>query len=1168
MKPLFKAKNSLQELPIYWWALGVLLGSGLAGSYLTYVHAVKRINYQIFDLAKAISWMQSANGDLYRIESKGYFDSMLLTADEWSDFEWSFKIRSARECGVAFRYRDDENFHFIYFNEQLKSILFAVKKEGVTVPLKAIPGELRSPLTCLVKVKNNLVELMIDGHLLWQEKLADTDGKLALILRDALIPKTVFYQMVFKGHLVNGDFIASDNLSELKGAISRRFALPVLFLFMLLTAIYTAATYSRYTRQRPFDLPLLNAVNRRGGGSPDAPSFYFWWAAGIHLLLTVFLFWPFVFRGEILVSSADNFGEIFPLFFLSQHNFLDMIQGRGLNLWNPYTHNGLPFFSNHWNMIYYPLNWPVFLFPEAVVLKVLTARVFLEVFLLGLCAWGFFALELRSGKWAIFSSIVYQLCSLLIFALTVFPSISLLFAMTFYLWVLWSLSLRKATVNYILLTVAVILILTSANMAFIFYGLLALLIISVYRLFHLKAGKGQAFVLVGFSFLSGVLISAIRWLPCVLGILNSNRIVENYYTLHDRLILITRLFVPEIAGWFGANSLNALTAKNLNLIFEQANLPSNPQNTFFVYFGVCSGVLLVTSLFSKSKPSTFWKIYSWVTLSLGLLLQPFWGILSILTFPLNHYSYYIIILPMGICALVGHMARDFEEKGFPLKKIGPQLGLSLLLIQGAILVFVTYLFPAVTPLTRFVLLLLASWYVVWKILCQYKRKLRRLYLWLSLLAAQGGLLVLLFFTATAVLSKPIPNKEHLAQILIVPFLLTLGVIVMAMSIFPYVAQKRSWRRFCINSLGVAAIMIPIVASLVVFSPLFSNFLAINPMTRSYLIDFLLGQTRFLLIVFVVIGGVILSRLKFISRGFLGSLLIVLTAMDLLAFNLRFDNIVAPSPLHMPFAPASFPYQDMKAALKAQLDLVNYRCTNLHNGGLNSNKNLVFAIPSYTGIIGYMPKQFYHFAVNFGYPKDTILIYPEDSSGDERFLDLSAVRYDLKDPSHFNIRQTALSRLALLYSYQVVAEEAKLLEALKSDSFNPQQTVLLSQEPQEGFRGQKGKTAEFISLLQPTSDEVTGYVESKEPAIVLFSESYDPGWQAFVDGKATAVYPANYDFMACLVNAGQHEIRFTYVPVSFYISARIAALGLGIFVFSIIIGWMRRYHDEWPAKISR
>lgn len=45
--------------------------------------------------------------------------------------------------------------------------------------------------------------------------------------------------------------------------------------------------------------------------------------------------------------------------------------------------------------------------------------------------------------------------------------------------------------------------------------------------------------------------------------------------------------------------------------------------------------------------------------------------------------------------------------------------------------------------------------------------------------------------------------------------------------------------------------------------------------------------------------------------------------------------------------------------------------------------------------------------------------------------------------------------------------------------------------------------------------------------LVFSESLLPGWSASIDGKPTAIYPANYLFQAINVPAGKHSVRFEY-----------------------------------------
>jgi len=100
-------------------------------------------------------------------------------------------------------------------------------------------------------------------------------------------------------------------------------------------------------------------------------------------------------------------------------------------------------------------------------------------------------------------------------------------------------------------------------------------------------------------------------------------------------------------------------------VFSKLDIPSNPQNNFFVYFGILPTVFLLISLFVKiNKKHSFWKFYAIASLAVALLWQPVWGILSILSFPLNHYAYHSIILPVGICALINHTGTAWEENSW------------------------------------------------------------------------------------------------------------------------------------------------------------------------------------------------------------------------------------------------------------------------------------------------------------------------------------------------------------------------------------------------------------------------------------------------------------------------------------------------------------------------
>ncbi len=54
----------------------------------------------------------------------------------------------------------------------------------------------------------------------------------------------------------------------------------------------------------------------------------------------------------------------------------------------------------------------------------------------------------------------------------------------------------------------------------------------------------------------------------------------------------------------------------------------------------------------------------------------------------------------------------------------------------------------------------------------------------------------------------------------------------------------------------------------------------------------------------------------------------------------------------------------------------------------------------------------------------------------------------------------------------------------------------------------------------------------EPAFLVWSESWYPGWRAAVDGRTRLVERANHAFQGVVVPPGRHRIEFTYRPVSY------------------------------------
>ncbi|HLD69138.1 MAG TPA: YfhO family protein, partial [Candidatus Omnitrophota bacterium] len=661
------------------------------------------------------------------------------------------------------------------------------------------------------------------------------------------------------------------------------------------------------------------------------------------------------------------------------------------------------------------------------------------------------------------------------------------------------------------------------------------------------------------SGLSALLISAVRLIPCAIGIMESNRIVQNYYTLHDRLFLWVRLLVPEIVTGF---EVNPLTSANTNIVFQSIDMPSNPQNTFFVYFGVLPAVFLLLNFMIPSKgPHRFWKIYSLAALAIALLFQPVWGFLSILFFPLVHYSYHVIILPLGLCMLFGYTGIYLEKEKFNLPHLREGLIGALLLAQALMAVIITYMLPSLTWGTRIVFVGTIVWVGAYRFIYRKTPRLARRYLSWSALFFEALLLVVLFVLTTIIMIKPIPRREDIYQNIMIPalFLLSIGLLSVRVYMDFFRNSLRRWGRLVRWFLSLA--VIAVVAWVLICSSWFSQFINNNEALRNYFVDFTIGQLRFWLV--LGIGGMlfVLFRIRVLSAEKMIKFFILLTIVDLFIFNAHFDSVVAPSPYNRAFYPSASPYRDVDEHLKTNLDLVNYRANHLEEAGLFANKNVMFKVPSYTGIIGYMPKRFSQLVKSFGYPPTTVLIYPKDSTDDDRFLDISAVRYDFTENHGVVERPGALSRLSLLYVYRVIDDDQSLLKELHNPSFNPRQEILLSKPPQEMAPLLRGRSVEMVPIEKASSDSLQTRLNVTAPAWLLLSESFHPGWKAYIDGHEAPIHLANYNFMACFIAPGEHRVRFEFKPVSFNFSLNMSFWGLGIFAGILLAGGAFGYRKK-------
>jgi len=105
------------------------------------------------------------------------------------------------------------------------------------------------------------------------------------------------------------------------------------------------------------------------------------------------------------------------------------------------------------------------------------------------------------------------------------------------------------------------------------------------------------------------------------------------------------------------------------------------------------------------------------------------------------------------------------------------------------------------------------------------------------------------------------------------------------------------------------------------------------------------------------------------------------------------------------------------------------------------------------------------------------------------------------------------------------------------------------------------------VKQYDSDRVVLEVRSEHPGWLVLTDSYFPGWEAWVNGRPAQIYRANYLARAVRVEAGQSEIVFVYRPKSYLWGRAITLATLGLAIFGILVGVVRRKIAP-PPKVAK
>lgn len=165
-----------------------------------------------------------------------------------------------------------------------------------------------------------------------------------------------------------------------------------------------------------------------------------------------------------------------------------------------------------------------------------------------------------------------------------------------------------------------------------------------------------------------------------------------------------------------------------------------------------------------------------------------------------------------------------------------------------------------------------------------------------------------------------------------------------------------------------------------------------------------------------------------------------------------------------------------------------------------------------------------------------------------------------------LNRLALPRAFLARNRVGVVEEREALRIVSSPDFDYRTSVVLEagrdyqlSAPANGDEGE-------CKVERYGNQEIAIRVRISAPRVLVLSDTYNPGWKAWVDGKPAAVLAANAAFRGILLDeAGEHTVLLRYEPMSFKLG--LACTLWGCFLIGLSVGLRLLTRPNRPVQAS-
>jgi len=180
--------------------------------------------------------------------------------------------------------------------------------------------------------------------------------------------------------------------------------------------------------------------------------------------------------------------------------------------------------------------------------------------------------------------------------------------------------------------------------------------------------------------------------------------------------------------------------------------------------------------------------------------------------------------------------------------------------------------------------------------------------------------------------------------------------------------------------------------------------------------------------------------------------------------------------------------------------------------------------------------------------------PEDALRQSSVFNMLNTRYFIVSPNNEPLKNPyALGNVWFVKNYKIVENADAEIAAM--EGFKPDSVAIIDKRFEKDLKGfvpsKPGRSA--ISLISYSPNRLTYNYSADSDELAVFSDVYyAQGWNAYIDGKKTPHFRADYLLRAMVVPSGDHQLEFRFEPVSYYMGQKVS-MAASLIVILLFLG---------------